>query len=150
MSFTNLPVRYGTHTYSYRVEELDVPMNYAVKYTNTISNENPNSNKIQTSVITNTSTDNVQINVKKIWLDSNGSEFSGTDSFEITAKLMRDWIEYGSPTTTTLMIRAVNPQNKVIKEWTTNKAYKGGSIEFSLGINRDIYERRRRYILVID
>jgi fibro-slime domain-containing protein/LPXTG-motif cell wall-anchored protein len=133
--FMNLPVKYGTHSYTYRVEELDTPMGYVVKYTNSVSNG------VQTSVITNTSTENVQIHVEKVWLNTNDTPYSDTNDtsdFEITAQLRRHWVEFGEPSLTTLMIRAVNSKGKVIKEWTTQKAYESGSIEFSITPPDDI------------
>ncbi|HQM00701.1 MAG TPA: Cna B-type domain-containing protein [Ruminococcus flavefaciens] len=126
MDFSDLPVRYGSHTYTYRVKELDVPMGYAVEYNNTLIN------KQQTSLIKNKTTNNVEINVEKEWLDNDGTELKNTSGFNIEVELHRKWEEYDAPNPTTLTIRAVDTKGRTLKEWYTNKAYVGGSIEYSV------------------
>lgn len=119
-TFTGLPARYGTHRYSYSVTELDVPMGYAVSYSNSFTDTK------QTSTITNTPTDKVEMHVKKEWVGNDGKDY------EVKLQLYRDWVEYGPPAPTTLTIKAVDKDGSVIKTWMTNKAYAGGRMEFAL------------------
>lgn len=119
-TFTGLPARYGTHRYSYSVTELDVPMGYAVSYSNSFTDTK------QTSTITNTPTDKVEMHVKKEWVGNDGKDY------EVKLQLYRDWVEYGPPAPTTLTIKAVDKDGNVIKTWMTNKAYVGGRMEFAL------------------
>ena len=119
-TFTGLPTRYGTHRYSYSVTELDVPMGYAVSYSNSFTD------KKQTSTITNTPTDKVEMHVKKEWVGNDGKDY------EVKLQLYRDWVEYGPPAPTTLTIKAVDEDGNVIKTWMTNQAYVGGRMEFAL------------------
>lgn len=126
LDFSDLPVRYGTHTYSYRVKELDVPMGYAVEYKNTLENSH------QDSLIQNKSTSEVEIHAQKVWLDNDGTPLKNTSGFNIEVELHRKWEEYGAPDPTTLTIRAVDTKGRTLKEWYTGKAYVGGSIEYSV------------------
>jgi fibro-slime domain-containing protein/LPXTG-motif cell wall-anchored protein len=72
-TFNNMLVRSGTTTYTYRVQEVDIPAGFTTSYTQ------PNKDAGSLSAdITNKHT--TQLTVKKVWKDTKGSTLSQTPS----------------------------------------------------------------------
>lgn len=72
-TFNNMLVRSGTTTYTYRVQEVDIPADFTTSYTQ------PNKDsKSLSAAITNKA--ETQLTVKKVWKDTKGNALSQTPS----------------------------------------------------------------------
>ncbi len=113
---TGLLSQYGNHFYTYNVEELNVPTGYKASYSVDANGD---------LVITNTDMSKTDINVEKKWENYNANDIS------VKVKLTRSRIGYTESTHTNLKINILDEGGNLIKEFTTNEVYAGGSAEIA-------------------
>ncbi|WP_295093677.1 carbohydrate binding domain-containing protein, partial [Ruminococcus sp.] len=118
-SFSDLPLKYGTHSYSYSVEEVVVPTGYEVAYS-----KDTNGNLF----ITNRAVGKSKLYVEKQWLNARSEE---KKPVEITLKRKKKLI---STKDATLKVNIYDPGNNLIKSSGETPVYIGGSAEFSLNV----------------
>ncbi len=132
--FTNLITRYGEHTYTYSVEEVNVPIGYSVSY----SEGKNGTTKVLN--ITNVITTESEISVKKEWLDAFGNAIT-TPPQSVTVQLYRIVQKVGPSEKTDLTIKVIDEAGNEQK-WTTSEAYLDGTIEFAIDMPEDITLKR--------
>ena len=121
---TGLLSRYGDHYYSYRVEELNVPMNFNASYKEIVGQDGT---EIE---VTNKNVSKVDIYVKKEWENVSGTKPA------VQLVLKRESVGYEESEPTDLKITILDEGGNLIKTETisvndTNKIYAGGSAEIS-------------------
>lgn len=116
-----LPTRYGSHIYTYSVEELNVPDGYKASYSK---------NADGGLVITNKDVTNADIYLKKEW-----SNAIAEDQKPVTLTLKRKKAVYEVSQPTSLRINLLDAGGNLLTTYevqkTDNMVYAGGSVEFS-------------------
>ena len=116
-----LPTRYGSHIYTYSVEELNVPYGYKASYSK---------NADGGLVITNKDVTNADIYLKKEW-----SNAIGEDQKPVTLTLKRKKAVYEVSQPTSLRINLLDAGGNLLSKYDVssgdNMVYAGGSVEFS-------------------
>lgn len=129
-SYTKLPVQYAGRTYSYRVEEVDIPDGYIAGYT---SGQNGGTLEY---TITNTSKDAITLSIQKQWLAPDGTPMQGTPTAQsVSASLQRQCKEVEIPVT----IQVVSPAGALLEQYK-QPAYVGSSFTFTLGVTEGTAE----------
>lgn len=129
-SYTKLPVQYAGHTYSYRVEEVDIPDGYIAGYT---SGQNGGTLEY---TITNTTKDAITLSIQKQWLAPDGTPMQGTPTAQsVSALLQRQCKEVEIPVT----IQVVSPVGALLVQYK-QPAYVGSSFTFTLGVTEGTAE----------
>ena len=129
-SYTKLPVQYAGHTYSYRVEEVDIPDGYIAGYT---SGQNGGTLEY---TITNTPKDAITLSIQKQWLAPDGTPMKGTPAAQsVSALLQRQCKEVEIPVT----IQVVSPAGALLEQYKQH-AYVGSSFTFTLGVREGTAE----------
>ena len=129
-SYTKLPVQYAGHTYSYRVEEVDIPDGYIAGYT---SGQNDGTLEY---TITNTPRDAFTLSIQKQWLAPDGTPMQGTPTAQsVSALLQRQCKEVEIPVT----IQVVSPAGALLVQYK-QPAYVGSSFTFTLGVTEGTAE----------
>lgn len=129
-SYTKLPVQYAGHTYSYRVEEVDIPDGYIAGYT---SGQNDDTLEY---TITNTPKDAFTLSIQKQWLAPDGTPMQGTPAAQsVSALLQRQCKEVEIPVT----IQVVSPAGALLVQYK-QPAYVGSSFTFTLGVREGTAE----------
>ncbi|WP_455529621.1 fibro-slime domain-containing protein [Ruminococcus sp.] len=116
-----LPTRYGSHIYTYSVEELNVPYGYKASYSK---------NADGGLVITNKDVTNADIYLKKEW-----SNAIAEDQKPVTLTLKRKKAVYEVSQPTSLRINLLDAGGNLLSTYevpsSDNMVYAGGSVEFS-------------------
>lgn len=129
-SYTKLPVQYAGRTYSYRVEEVDIPDGYIAGYT---SGQNGGTLEY---TITNTPKDAITLSIQKQWLAPDGTPMKGTPTAQsVSALLQRHCKEVEIPVT----IQVVSPAGALLVQYK-QPAYVGSSFTFTLGVTEGTAE----------
>ena len=129
-SYTELPVQDAGHTYSYRVEEVDIPDGYIAGYT---SGQNGGTLEY---TITNTPKDAITLSIQKQWLAPDGTPMQGTPTAQsVSALLQRQCKEVEIPVT----IQVVSPAGALLVQYK-QPAYVGSSFTFTLGVTEGTAE----------
>lgn len=129
-SYTKLPVQYAGRTYSYRVEEVDIPDGYIAGYT---SGQNGGTLEY---TITNTPKDAITLSIQKQWLAPDGTPMQGTPTAQsVSALLQRQCKEVEIPVT----IQVVSPAGALLEQYKQH-AYVGSSFTFTLGVTEGTAE----------
>lgn len=129
-SYTRLPVQYAGRTYSYRVEEVDIPDGYIAGYT---SGQNGGTLEY---TITNTPKDAITLSIQKQWLAPDGTPMQGTPTAQsVSALLQRQCKEVEIPVT----IQVVSPAGALLEQYK-QLAYVGSSFTFTLGVTEGTAE----------
>lgn len=129
-SYTKLPVQYAGRTYSYRVEEVDIPDGYIAGYT---SGQNGGTLEY---TITNTPKDAITLSIRKQWLAPDGTPMQGTPTAQsVSALLQRQCKEVEIPVT----IQVVSPAGALLEQYKQH-AYVGSSFTFTLGVREGTAE----------
>ena len=129
-SYTRLPVQYAGRTYSYRVEEVDIPDGYIAGYT---SGQNGGTLEY---TITNTPKDAITLSIQKQWLAPDGTPMQGTPTAQsVSALLQRQCKEVEIPVT----IQVVSPAGALLEQYKQH-AYVGSSFTFTLGVTEGTAE----------
>lgn len=129
-SYTKLPVQYAGRTYSYRVEEVDIPDGYIAGYT---SGQNGGTLEY---TITNTPKDAITLSIQKQWLAPDGTPMQGTPTAQsVSALLQRQCKEVEIPVT----IQVVSPAGALLEQYK-QPAYVGSSFTFTLGVTEGTAE----------
>ena len=129
-SYTKLPVQDAGHTYSYRVEEVDIPDGYIAGYT---SGQNGGTLEY---TITNTPKDAITLSIQKQWLAPDGTPMQGTPTAQsVSALLQRKCKEVEIPVT----IQVVSPAGALLVQYK-QPAYVGSSFTFTLGVTEGTAE----------
>lgn len=130
-SYTELPVQYAGRTYSYRVEEVDIPDGYIAGYT---SGQNGGTLEY---TITNTPKDAITLSIQKQWLAPDGTPMQGTPTAQsVSALLQRQCKEVEIPVT----IQVVSPAGALLEQYK-QPAYVGSSFTFTLGVTEGTAEK---------
>lgn len=130
-SYTKLPVQYAGRTYSYRVEEVDIPDGYIAGYT---SGQNGGTLEY---TITNTPKDAITLSIQKQWLAPDGTPMQGTPTAQsVSALLQRQCKEVEIPVT----IQVVSPAGALLEQYK-QPAYVGSSFTFTLGVTEGTAEK---------
>ena len=129
-SYTDLPVQYAGRTYSYRVEEVDIPDGYIAGYT---SGQNGGTLEY---TITNTPKDAITLSIQKQWLAPDGTPMQGAPTAQsVSALLQRQCKEVEIPVT----IQVVSPAGALLEQYK-QLAYVGSSFTFTLGVTEGTAE----------
>ena len=129
-SYDRLPVQYAGHTYSYRVEEIDIPEGYVVRYSTS------QEGNVLNQTITNTAKASISISIQKQWLAPDGTPMEGEPSIQsITAKVQRQCKEIEIPVT----VQVVNADGAVLDQFR-QMAYAGSGFTFTLGVSEGTAE----------
>lgn len=129
-SYTRLPVQYAGRTYSYRVEEVDIPDGYIAGYT---SGQNGGTLEY---TITNTPKDAITLSIQKQWLAPDGKPMQGAPTAQsVSALLQRQCKEVEIPVT----IQVVSPAGALLEQYK-QPAYVGSSFTFTLGVTEGTAE----------
>ncbi|WP_276746056.1 Spy0128 family protein [Ruminococcus champanellensis] len=129
-SYTELPVQYAGRTYSYRVEEVDIPDGYIAGYT---SGQNDGTLEY---TITNTPKDAITLSIQKQWLAPDGTPMQGAPTAQsVSALLQRQCKEVEIPVT----IQVVSPAGALLEQYK-QPAYVGSSFTFTLGVTEGTAE----------
>ena len=129
-SYTRLPVQYAGRTYSYRVEEVDIPDGYIAGYT---SGQNGGTLEY---TITNTPKDAITLSIQKQWLAPDGTPMQGAPTAQsVSALLQRKCKEVEIPVT----IQVVSPAGALLEQYK-QLAYVGSSFTFTLGVTEGTAE----------
>ena len=129
-SYTRLPVQYAGRTYSYRVEEVDIPDGYIAGYT---SGQNGGTLEY---TITNTPKDAITLSIQKQWLAPDGTPMQGAPTAQsVSALLQRKCKEVEIPVT----IQVVSPAGALLEQYK-QPAYVGSSFTFTLGVTEGTLE----------
>lgn len=129
-SYTELPVQDAGHTYSYRVEEVDIPDGYIAGYT---SGQNGGTLEY---TITNTPKDAFTLSIQKQWLAPDGTLMQGTPTAQsVSALLQRQCKEVEIPVT----IQVVSRAGALLVQYK-QPAYVGSSFTFTLGVREGTAE----------
>ena len=123
-------MQYAGRTYSYRVEEVDIPDGYIAGYT---SGQNGGTLEY---TITNTSKDAITLSIQKQWLAPDGTPMQGTPTAQsVSASLQRQCKEVEIPVT----IQVVSPAGALLEQYK-QPAYVGSSFTFTLGVTEGTAE----------
>lgn len=125
-TFSDLPVRYGAHIYSYSVEEINEPNGYEASYSKS------ETNNTVTLTITNRSRSNSYIHVKKQWLNAVGDE---AKPVQLTLKRKKKLV---STHDATLQVNLYDPGGNLISSSAVTEVYAGGSAEFALDVPANV------------
>lgn len=120
-----LLARYGNHIYSYRVEELNVPRGYNASYkegTESVTVDGV-TKTYKLLKVTNTDVSNVDIYVKKQWL--NVPETTP----DVKLVLKREKVGFSDSTPTSLTVNILDEGGNPIKSNTFTNVYANGSAE---------------------
>lgn len=129
-SYTRLPVQYAGRTYSYRVEEVDIPDGYIAGYT---SGQNGGTLEY---TITNTPKDAITLSIQKQWLAPDGTPMQGAPTAQsVSALLQRKCKEVEIPVT----IQVVSPAGALLEQYK-QPAYVGSSFTFKLEVTEGTLE----------
>ena len=129
-SYDRLPVQYAGHTYSYRVEEIDIPEGYVVRYSTS------QEGNVLNQTITNTAKASISISIQKQWLAPDGTPMEGEPSIQsITALVQRQCKEIEIPVT----VQVVNADGAVLDQFR-QMAYAGSGFTFTLGVSEGTAE----------
>lgn len=129
-SYKELPVQDAGRTYSYRVEEVDIPDGYIAGYT---SGQNGGTLEY---TITNTPKDAFTLSIQKQWLAPDGTPMQGTPTAQsVSALLQRQCKEVEIPVT----IQVVSPAGALLVQYKQH-AYVGSSFTFTLGVTEGTAE----------
>ncbi|MGN0590494.1 Spy0128 family protein [Ruminococcus sp.] len=129
-SYDRLPVQYAGHTYSYRVEEIDIPEGYVVRYSTS------QEGNVLNQTITNTAKASISISIQKQWLAPDGTPMQGEPSVQsITALVQRQCKEIEIPVT----VQVVNAAGTVLEQYK-QMAYAGSGFTFTLGVTEGTAE----------
>lgn len=129
-SYKELPVQDAGHTYSYRVEEVDIPDGYIAGYT---SGQNGGTLEY---TITNTPKDAFTLSIQKQWLAPDGTPMQGTPAAQsVSALLQRQCKEVEIPVT----IQVVSRAGALLVQYK-QPAYVGSSFTFTLGVREGTAE----------
>lgn len=129
-SYKELPVQDAGHTYSYRVEEVDIPDGYIAGYT---SGQNDDTLEY---TITNTPRDAFTLSIQKQWLAPDGTPMQGTPTAQsVSALLQRKCKEVEIPVT----IQVVSRAGALLVQYK-QYAYVGSSFTFTLGVTEGTAE----------
>lgn len=129
-SYKELPVQDAGRTYSYRVEEVDIPDGYIAGYT---SGQNGGTLEY---TITNTPKDAFTLSIQKQWLAPDGTTMQGTPTAQsVSALLQRKCKEVEIPVT----IQVVSPAGALLVQYK-QPAYVGSSFTFTLGVTEGTAE----------
>lgn len=129
-SYTRLPVQYAGRTYSYRVEEVDIPDGYIAGYT---SGQNGGTLEY---TITNTPKDAITLSIQKQWLAPDGTPMQGAPTAQsVSALLQRQCKEVEIPVT----IQVVSPAGALLEQYK-QPAYVGSSFTFKLEVTEGTLE----------
>lgn len=129
-SYTRLPVQYAGRTYSYRVEEVDIPDGYIAGYT-----FGQNGGTLEYT-ITNTPKDAITLSIQKQWLAPDGTPMQGAPTAQsVSALLQRKCKEVEIPVT----IQVVSPAGALLEQYK-QPAYVGSSFTFTLGVTEGTAE----------
>jgi len=129
-SYTRLPVQYAGRTYSYRVEEVDIPDGYIAGYT-----FGQNGGTLEYT-ITNTPKDAITLSIQKQWLAPDGTPMQGAPTAQsVSALLQRQCKEVEIPVT----IQVVSPAGALLEQYK-QPAYVGSSFTFTLGVTEGTAE----------
>lgn len=129
-SYTRLPVQYAGRTYSYRVEEVDIPDGYIAGYT-----FGQNGGTLEYT-ITNTPKDAITLSIQKQWLAPDGKPMQGAPTAQsVSALLQRQCKEVEIPVT----IQVVSPAGALLEQYK-QPAYVGSSFTFTLGVTEGTAE----------
>lgn len=129
-SYTRLPVQYAGRTYSYRVEEVDIPDGYIAGYT-----FRQNGGTLEYT-ITNTPKDAITLSIQKQWLAPDGTPMQGAPTAQsVSALLQRKCKEVEIPVT----IQVVSPAGALLEQYK-QPAYVGSSFTFTLGVTEGTAE----------
>ena len=120
-----LLARYGNHIYSYRVEELNAPRGYNASYKEGTENVTVDgvTKTYKLLTVTNTDVSNVDIYVKKQWL--NVPETTP----DIKLVLKREKVGFSDSTPTSLTVNILDEGGNPIKSNTFTNVYANGSAE---------------------
>ncbi|WP_028521354.1 carbohydrate binding domain-containing protein [Ruminococcus flavefaciens] len=113
--------RYGNHIYSYRVEELNVPMGFKASYSE--STETVAGKEVKVLQVTNTDTTQTDIYVKKEW------ENQPDVLPDVKLVLRREKVGYHPSEKTNLKVKLIDEGGSLIRETTFNDVYANGSAE---------------------
>ena len=129
-SYTELPVQYAGRTYSYRVEEVDIPDGYIAGYT---SGQNGGTLEY---TITNTPKDAITLSIQKQGLAPDVPPMQGAPTAQsVSALLQRQCKEVEIPVT----IQVVSPAGALLEQYK-QPAYVGSSFTFTLGVTEGTAE----------
>lgn len=129
-SYTRLPVQYAGRTYSYRVEEVDIPDGYIAGYT-----FGQNGGTLEYT-ITNTPKDAITLSIQKQWLAPDGTPMQSAPTAQsVSALLQRKCKEVEIPVT----IQVVSPAGALLEQYK-QPAYVGSSFTFTLGVTEGTAE----------
>lgn len=129
-SYKELPVQDAGRTYSYRVEEVDIPDGYIAGYT---SGQNDGTLEY---TITNTPKDAFTLSIQKQWLAPDGTPMQGTPTAQsVSALLQRQCKEVEIPVT----IQVVSSAGALLVQYK-QPAYVGSSFTFTLGVREGTAE----------
>ena len=129
-SYTRLPVQYAGRTYSYRVEEVDIPDGYIAGYT---SGQNGGTLEY---TITNTPKDSITLSIRKQWLAPDGTPMQGVPTAQsVSALLQRKCKEVEIP----VIIQVVSPAGALLEQYK-QLAYVGSSFTFKLEVTEGTLE----------
>lgn len=129
-NYKELPVQDAGRTYSYRVEEVDIPDGYIAGYT---SGQNGGTLEY---TITNTPRDAFTLSIQKQWLAPDGTPMQGTPTAQsVSALLQRQCKEAEIPVT----IQVVSPAGALLVQYK-QPAYVGSSFTFTLGVTEGTAE----------
>lgn len=125
--------RYGDRTYTYSVEELNVPNGYEAKYS-VKQTTNDLGQIVTTATITNTDVTKKDIYVKKQW-----DNVPDGNEPQIQLRLTRTRIGYEGQQPTSLTVNILDEGGNLIKTQTfyatdANKLYAGGSVEIAYNV----------------
>ncbi len=125
--------RYGDRTYTYSVEELNVPNGYEAKYS-VKQTTNDLGQMVTTATITNTDVTKKDIYVKKQW-----DNVTDGNEPQIQLRLTRTRIGYEGQQPTSLTVNILDEGGNLIKTQTfyatdANKLYAGGSVEIAYNV----------------
>ena len=118
----DLLARYGNHIYSYKVEELNVPMNFKASYSETT--EIVDGKEISVLQVTNTDISKSDIFVRKEW---ENTPPEGQPPVKLV--LRREMVGYHPSAKTNLKVNLIDEGKNPIASKTFNDVYANGSAE---------------------
>ncbi len=113
--------RYGNHVYTYKVEELNIPMGFKASYSE--STEIVDGKEVKVLQVTNTDTTQTDIYVKKEW--ENPPDILP----DVKLVLRREMVGYSQSEKTNLKVKLIDEGGSLIRETTFNDVYANGSAE---------------------
>lgn len=113
--------RYGNHVYTYKVEELNIPMGFKASYSE--STETVAGKEVKVLQVTNTDTTQTDIYVKKEW------ENQPDVLPDVKLVLRREMVGYSQSEKTNLKVKLIDEGGSTIRETTFDDVYANGSAE---------------------